>query len=129
MSNGKPAHGMFCWNELLTWDVESATAFYTKLLGWNAADSGIPGMKYTVLRVDDKDAGGLMAMPPEVPAEVPSHWLSYIAVDDVDAMAKKTEELGGKVITPPRDIPNIGRHCLIQDPTGAVVALITFTTH
>jgi predicted enzyme related to lactoylglutathione lyase len=49
--------------------------------------------------------------------------MPYIAVDDIDASAKKAVELGGKVKVPPTDIPNIGRFCVLQDPTGAVISL------
>lgn len=126
MSNEKPAHGTFCWNELVTRDMAAAEKFYTELLGWKAIDSGMPGMKYTLLKVNEKDAGGIMDMPPDVPKEVPSHWMAYITVDDVDALAKKTEDLGGKLIHGPQDVPNVGRFCIIQDPTGGVLSLITF---
>ena len=128
MANEKPANGMFCWNELVTRDVAGAEKFYTELLGWKAVDSGMPGMNYTLFKTDGKDAGGLMEMPAEVPKEVPSHWMSYITVDDVDAMAKKTSELGGSILFEPQDIPGLGRFCIIQDPTGAVVSLMAFST-
>ena len=126
MANEKPANGTFCWNELVTRDVAGAEKFYTELLGWKAADSGMPGMKYTMFKVDGKDAGGLMEMPPDVSKEVPSHWMAYITVDDVDAMAKKAGELGGNILHGPQDIPGLGRFCIIQDPTGAVVSLMAF---
>ena len=128
MANEKPANGMFCWNELVTRDVAGAEKFYTELLGWKAVDSGMPGMKYTMFKAGGKDAGGLMEMPSEVPKEVPSHWMAYITVDDVDALAKKTTELGGNVLHGPQDIPGVGRFCVIQDPTGAVVSLMAFGT-
>ena len=94
MSDDKPTHGTFCWNELMTRDTDSATKFYTELIGWKIVDSGMPGMKYSMLKVGEKDAGGMMEMPPEVPAEVPSHWMTYLTVDDVDAAAAKVKELG-----------------------------------
>ncbi|MCP4704086.1 MAG: VOC family protein, partial [candidate division Zixibacteria bacterium] len=81
MANEKSTHGTFCWNELMTRDAKSATKFYTELLGWKASDSGMPGMDYTLLKAGDKDAGGLMGMPDDVPKEVPSHWMAYINVD------------------------------------------------
>jgi predicted enzyme related to lactoylglutathione lyase len=124
MAENKPAHGMFCWNELMTRDTEAAGKFYSELIGWKPADSGMPGMQYTLFKVGDKDAGGMMAMPAEIPKEVPSHWMAYITVDDVDAAAKKVSELGGTVMHGPEDVPNVGRFCVIQDPTGAVVSLI-----
>ncbi len=125
MSDEKPTHGTFCWNELMTRDPEAAEKFYSELVGWQAADSGMPGMKYSMLKAGDQTAGGMMAMPDEVPAEVPSHWMAYITVDDVDAAIAKVADLGGTVLHGPMDIPTVGRFCTIQDPTGAVVSLIT----
>ena len=123
MGNEKPTHGTFCWNELMTRDAGAATKFYTELLGWKATDSGMPGIDYTVLKAGDKDAAGLMAMPDDVPKEVPSHWMAYIAVDDVDILISKVTELGGQIVHGPQDIPGVGRFVIIQDPSGAMVSL------
>jgi predicted enzyme related to lactoylglutathione lyase len=125
MSNGKPPHGTFIWNELVTRDIPGAEKFYTELLGWKAANSDMPGMKYTVFKAGDRESGGLMEMPSDVPKEVSAHWMAYITVDDVDSAAEKTKQLGGQVLHGPQDVPNVGRFCIIQDPTGAVVSLMT----
>jgi predicted enzyme related to lactoylglutathione lyase len=125
MPEQKYVHGTFCWNELVTRDMDGATKFYTELLGWKAVVGDMPGIKYTLLKSGDSDAGGLMDMPPDVPKEVPSHWMAYIAVDDVDGLAEKVGSLGGNILHGPQDIPTVGRFCIIQDPTGAVVSLIT----
>ena len=45
---------------------------------------------------------------------------------DVDATAKKVEELGGKILRPPTDIPGVGRFCALQDPQGAAICAITY---
>jgi predicted enzyme related to lactoylglutathione lyase len=127
MADDKPTHGTFCWNELSTRDTAGAAKFYTELLGWKATDSGMPGMQYTIFKAGDKEAGGMMEMPAEVPKEIPAHWMAHITVDDVDALAKKTTELGGTVLHGPQDVPNVGRFCVIQDPTGGVVSLIKFS--
>lgn len=121
----KPTHGTFCWNELMTRDTDGAGKFYSALLGWKPEASPMPGMEYTLMKSGDKEQGGMMAMPADVPKEVPAHWLAYVAVDDVDALITKTKELGGQVLHGPMDIPEVGRFCVIQDPTGAVLGLIT----
>jgi len=54
---------------------------------------------------------------------VPAHWLVYSAVTDVDGSAKLAGELGGKVLSPPMDIPNVGRFAVLQDPQGAGFAV------
>jgi predicted enzyme related to lactoylglutathione lyase len=120
----KPVHGQIIWNELLTRDPEAAKEFYSELIGWDPQSSGMPGMDYTLLKNNGKDAGGMMMMPADVPAMVPSHWAAYIAVDDVDAVAAKVESLGGKIIVPPTDIPNVGRFCTLADPTGATISVL-----
>lgn len=104
--------------------MDAAGKFYTGLLGWEAKDSGMPGMKYTVFKSGDKEAGGMMTMPPDAPPELPSHWMAYIAVDDVDTLVEKTKKLGGNILHGPQDVPTVGRFCIIQDPTGGVVTLI-----
>jgi predicted enzyme related to lactoylglutathione lyase len=116
-------HGTFCWNELITTDVEKAKEFYTKLLGWGA--EAWPGdIPYTTFKAGETQVGGLMARTPEM-GEVPPHWMAYIAVDNVDDVVAKVEELGGQIYAPPTDIPDVGRFSIIADPTGAAVGLLT----
>ena len=52
----------------------------------------------------------------------PPHFMTYVAVDDVDENSKLAQELGATIIRGPMDIPNVGRICIIQDPTGAMIS-------
>jgi predicted enzyme related to lactoylglutathione lyase len=125
-----PANGAFCWNELATTDLDAAQNFYKALLGWEIKEGSAPdgGMRYNEIVVGGKHVGGMYA-PGECGGEgapqMPPNWRAYVAVDDVDASAAKTKELGGKVCVEPMDIPNVGRFCVISDPAGAVISLIT----
>ena len=127
-----PANGSFCWNELSTSDDDDAIKFYTELLGWEVKagtataceGSEAPPMVYNEIVVDGKHVGGIYKMGPES-GGAPPHWMAYVAVEDVDAKAAQVVELGGKVCVPPTDIPNTGRFCVINDPTGATISLIT----
>ena len=119
-----PAHGTFCWNELSTRDAESAKKFYTQLLGWQLKESDAAGMVYSEIVAGGEHVGGIYQMGAEF-GDAPSHWMAYVAVDDVDAKAGQVEQLGGKVRIPPTDIPNVGRFCVIDDPAGATLSLIT----
>jgi predicted enzyme related to lactoylglutathione lyase len=58
--------------------------------------------------------------------QMPSHWGVYVTVDDVDATAKKAEELGAKTVVPLTDVPDVGRLYSFQDPQGAVISVITY---
>jgi predicted enzyme related to lactoylglutathione lyase len=123
-----PADGAFCWNELATRDLDGAKRFYTELLGWQLKESNAAGMAYhEIVTPSGEHIGGLYAMGPECggDADAPSHWMSYVAVDDVDARAARVEGLGGKLCVPPTDIPNVGRFCVVTDPSGATLSLIT----
>jgi predicted enzyme related to lactoylglutathione lyase len=124
MANSKNPHGTFCWNELMTRDTDRASKFYSELIGWKADVTDMSSTPYTVFKAGDKQVAGMMDMPKELPPEVPSHWMAYIAVDDIDALAAKVEKLGGKLMHGPQDVPEVGRFCIIQDPTGAVISLI-----
>jgi predicted enzyme related to lactoylglutathione lyase len=115
--------GAVVWNELLTRDAKKAVPFYKAVLGVEAVTMPMPGMDYTMLKVAGKDVAGIMAMPKEVPAQVPSHWGLYIEVVNADAAVKKAQSLGGKAIMPAQDIPNMGRFATLSDPQGAVFSI------
>ena len=120
--------GTVAWTELQTTDPDAAGAFYTQLVGWTARvqDMGEAG-PYTLFSKDGKDVAGMMKLPPDTPAGVPSHWMSYLGVADVDGATARVPALGGTVIVQPFDIPGVGRMSVIVDPTGAAVSLFQAT--
>ena len=118
-------HGAFSWFELMTTDTEGAKEFYSRLFGWETEEMPMEGMNYTVVKVGEEAVGGIMARPPQSEG-TPPNWGGYVTVDDVDATAKKAEELGAKILVPLTDIPNVGRFFVLQDPQGAVISAITY---
>lgn len=119
---GQAPAGAFCWTELLSRDTAKATEFYTQICGWKAAVMEMDEQRtYVVFKRGETDAGGMMQMPEA--ADGPSNWLVYVAVDDVDQIAKRIEELGGCLFVHPQDIAGIGRFAVAADPTGAVFAV------
>ena len=125
MDENSMRHGAFSWGELMTSDQEAAKAFYSILFGWQTEEMAMEGMSYTVVKVGDDPVGGIMQQPPEC-QEMPPAWGLYVTVDNVDATAARVEELGGKILRPPTDIPDVGRFCVLQDPQGAVISAITY---
>jgi predicted enzyme related to lactoylglutathione lyase len=119
-------HGAMGWSELATRDTEKAKAFYTELFGWGAKVDDKGPMPYTEFQVGGKSIGGMMAMT-EQHGEAPPHWLPYVLVDDCDSSAAKVTELGGHILVPPTDIPDVGRFSVFNDPTGACLAIIKLT--
>ena len=92
---------------------------------WGTDEMSMPGMTYTVIKAGDKEIGGIMAVPKEAQG-MPPMWGAYVTVDDVDQTARTAEQLGGKLLMPPQDIPDVGRFCVIQDPQGAMINAITY---
>jgi len=119
-----PPPGSFCWEELMTPDPEAAAKFYTGLFGYavESIDMGPMGT-YRLLKRRDRQTAGVMKPPPGSPAH--PYWLTYVAVQSVDAATKKAEDLGARVLAEPMDIPDIGRFSVIADPTGAAIGLFS----
>lgn len=120
--------GRFVWYELMTTDTAAAKAFYTEVVGWGMQPGPVAGMDYTLLTAGSVPMAGLMALPEEARAAgAPPHWIGYVGTADVDASATQARDLGGSIIVPPTDIPDIGRFAVIADPQGAAIALFKGT--
>jgi predicted enzyme related to lactoylglutathione lyase len=127
MEPSETKHGQFSWNELITTDPTAATSFYTKLFGWTTQEFPMPDFTYTVISAGGVGSGqgGIMPTPPAAKG-MPPAWIGYVTVDHIDTTAQQVEKLGGKIVVPPRDIPEVGRFAVIQDPQGATLAIITY---
>ena len=113
--------GRFSWCELLSRDTEAAAAFYPELFGWTAQKIPMGPQPYLLWRLNDKEIGGAMPMPPD--AQAPAAWLPYLTVTDVDDTAARATAGGGSICKPPADIPDVGRLAVLADPTGARFAV------
>ncbi|MEM8487181.1 MAG: VOC family protein [Bacteroidota bacterium] len=120
--------GQFVWHDLMSNTPEESTKFYQRIFGWDleVAHMGEAIGDYTMFKHDDTTIGGVVGLDPA--HGVPSHWISYISVDDVDAACKSTEHAAGTVAVPPFDIPNVGRTAVLADPTGAYFSPYTETS-
>jgi predicted enzyme related to lactoylglutathione lyase len=117
--------GTFSWTDLSTTDQNGAKAFYGELLGWQAEDIPVEeGVTYTMMRVDGNAVAAVSAMREDQRQQgVPPFWMSYVTVDDADAVAAKAGEAGGTVMAEPFDVFELGRMAVLQDPQGAVFAI------
>jgi predicted enzyme related to lactoylglutathione lyase len=116
-----PNTGRFVWHELVTNDAAVATKFYTDLFGWSVSENPMPtGGTYKMFSQAETMVGGAMTAPPGVP----SFWLVYVGVEDVDASAKRIAELGGKITVPPTTIPDMLRFACGMDPQGAAFGIL-----
>jgi predicted enzyme related to lactoylglutathione lyase len=121
-----PQSNTICWRELTTKDLPAALEFYKKLFGWTLQQTKLAPMDYKEIILDDVAQGGMMAIDENWPAGVPSHWSTYVAVDNADETVAKIVTNGGSVRVPPFDVPGIGRMSIVADPDGAGFAIMQF---
>jgi predicted enzyme related to lactoylglutathione lyase len=121
LTTAAPAPRRFFWNELHTSDPEGALSFYEKVLGFTheTMDMGA-GAAYHILSKGGVGRGGVTG---HLQGGAP-HWLPYVAVDDPDATIARARKLGAKIHVAPTDIPGIGRFGVLEDPTGAALAVM-----
>jgi len=114
----------FGWAEVNARGVDKVLPFYERAFGWTLKPSGSPDQPYTEFQVDGDSIGGAAEMNPMVAAGVPSHWLVYFSVDDVDAAHRKAVEAGARENLAPMDFPG-GRMSILTDPQGANFGLLS----
>ena len=119
------APNSFGWAELNARGVDNALPFYKTIFGWTVKTSpmGEGQPDYNEFQIGDKSVAGAWEMNPMVPAEVPSYWQVYFAVDDVDAAFKKALELGARELNAPTEYPG-GKFAIVADPQGASFGLL-----
>ena len=112
----------FCWNELLTRDIEMARDFYGRLFDWEFSDYTATDSKYYVVHQHGEENSGLMEMDQRW-GDMPPRWMVYFAVQSVDMMVDQVRQLGGFVHVHPFDIPE-GRFAIVSDAQGASFDLV-----
>lgn len=114
-----PWNGRFVWHDLMTKDGTRAQQFYCSLFDWQINEVPMQGCTYRMILAGPGPIGGIVEEQ-NIPM---AHWMSYLAVADVDAAAAKIKQLGGSVCVPPTDIPETGRFAVVADPQGACFSI------
>ena len=119
----------FGWAELNARGFEKAVPFYQSVFGWTAKTSGMGEGQppYTEFQIDGQSVAGGMEMNPMVPAQVPSYWMVYFNVDDVDRACETAKGAGAQEMVAPMDFPG-GRFAILTDPQGAAFGLLRMQT-
>ena len=114
------------WAELNARGFAKASPFYKQLFGWGEKKMPLSGDQtgdYTEFQLHGDSIAGGMEMNPMVPAQVPSYWMVYFNVDNVDKAFDKVIAEGGKEMLSPQDMPG-GRFAIVSDPQGAAFGLL-----
>jgi hypothetical protein len=118
-------HGQFVWYELISPDPDASKKFYAQFTGWGAQQFD---KNYSMWTTSGSPFAGLYALTPEMRQQgIPPNWMPYVESSDVDATARLATSLGGKVMSEPKDIPNVGRYAVLLDPQGAAFGIYKTT--
>ena len=115
------ATGNFVWCDLSSFRVARAKDFYSHLFGWTYHAATQPdGSPYYVAAAPFRDAAAIFEMPANFQQMgLPRFWMSYIAVDDIQAAVDRAKRLGGIVEVGPVAFDDDASIALIRDPLGA----------
>ncbi|MDO9021079.1 MAG: VOC family protein [Deltaproteobacteria bacterium] len=113
---GPPGLGEFCWEHINTTDAAGTKAFFGKLLGWEAGTMPA-GMEVFTLN------GNEVASVSDAPPGAPTHWLTYVVVDELASARGRVTNNGGKVILEEQPVPGIGTFSVVTDNVGATLCL------
>ena len=114
--------------EIPATDVEKLKKFYAGLFGWKIEK--FPGpMEYWMIQTVPVDEKGMALRPgvnggmvkKESPEQKP---VNYISVENIDESIEKVKRLGGKIMSPKQEVPNVGWIATAVDPEGNQIALL-----
>jgi predicted enzyme related to lactoylglutathione lyase len=122
---GGALYGKFVWNDLLTKDLTAARAFYTSMFGWTYREQTREGRPYLIAELQGKPVAGLLDVHDLKDAD--PQWVSFVSVQDVDAVVKQVTDAGGKVLVAARAVKVGGRAAVVADPQGAPLGVARLT--
>ena len=109
-------------------NIEKLKKFYEEVFSWQIIQAEGP-MEYWLIQTVPIDANGMLLRPgvnggmyKKPQSDVKP--LNYFAVESISDFLAKIERLGGKVIQPKQEVPNVGWIAAAQDPEGNQFALL-----
>ena len=103
--------------EIRSADSDATRAFFSELFGWTYSDGAFPGYTFVDTGVDGAlptAIGPLQGGDDAV--------LFFVGVEDVAATLAHAEQLGGRTIQPPQEVPGV-TFGVFADPQGHVVGV------
>jgi uncharacterized protein len=119
-----PSVGTIGWVDLTVPNASEVRDFYKAVVGWTTSDVAMGDYSDFCMHpsADAPPVAGVChARGPN--ADLPSQWMIYLTVADLDASIAQVKERGGRVLAGPKNMGGQARYCVIQDPAGAVAAL------
>src|SRR3954468_18779647 len=108
------------WFEVLGKDGKKLQHFYAEMFGWQIKVDNPMGYGMVDTKAKSGIPGGIGSV-----FEGTRSWVTfYVETKDLAASLQVAERLGGKVVMPPKKIPNGPALAIFEDPEGHVVGLV-----
>ncbi len=110
-------------------NVDRAKHFYHSLLGWKIEPTRtmMDPAKVATMQYHDVITGepqeGTLNMGGLYKRQMMENITNHVMVEDIDKVLAKVEKLGGKIVVPKMDIPNVGLNAIIQDTEGNTIGI------
>lgn len=124
MSGNNSETGSIGWIDLTIPNAEEIKNFYTEVVGWQSENVSMGS--YDDFNMFNQSTGGPVAgicHKRGGNSNIPSQWMIYIIVENIEESIKRCKELGGKILLELKSMGDYGKYCIIQDPSNAVCAL------
>ncbi|MCK6456612.1 MAG: VOC family protein [Phycisphaerae bacterium] len=92
-------------------------AFYRDLFGWKFEAYGPANM------IDTGGGTGISGHISSLGHEPHNYVVTYAQVENLEASIQKANQLGGKTMVPPTEVPGMGHFAWITDPEGTIFGL------
>lgn len=117
--------GVIGWLDITVDDADSLRDFYADVMGWTPSPVPMGEGAYEdyamVTAGGEAVAGVCWRRGPN--ADLPSAWIPYVVVDDIDARLERALAKGAIMVSDKRG-PEGHSFVVIKDPAGAVIAMI-----
>ena len=115
--------GKIGWIDMTVDDADGVRDFYKTVVGWGSESVGMGDYSdYAMTMPSSDEAVSGICHARGSNADLPTGWLIYITVEDVEASAAACTENGGEIVIPIKGLAG-GRFCVIRDPAGSTAAL------
>ena len=115
--------GKIGWIDMTVDDASGVRDFYKAVVGWDTDEFDMGGYSDYVMKMPESGNGVAgICHAQGGNADLPSGWLIYIVVADVEKSAAACTANGGKIVLEPRGLAG-GRFCVVEDPGGSIAAL------
>lgn len=115
--------GRVGWVDLTVADAGALKPFYEAVVGWGSSGFDMGGYEDFVMTRGEGEAVAGICHARGTNAEQPPGWMVYFTVANMEASLAEVEARGGKALSAIKQAGEMGRFCVIEDPSGAVCSL------